>query len=207
MKITLPSNTTIFIREEDFVEVNVGPEEVSYIRPNGTKAIIKLQPMPPNSNINSGTPMPEALKRSEQTANLKERNAGSKLNWRKEPSTKQEDSSCVTINEIDELRKKIEELSTSFKTKLDAMENSIPNIVLSHSKYEELKSTITQKSQADLEAFKTIYEADKNKLSNQTAFLFENLNKWKGIFKDAITKLNQGITLTPENTGTKSTPI
>src|SRR5437016_5548691 len=42
MKLLLNNGITILIREEDFLEVGIGQEEISYTRPNGSKASIKF---------------------------------------------------------------------------------------------------------------------------------------------------------------------
>ena len=42
MKLVFENSVSIMIREEDFTEITVGLEEISYMRPNGTKAVIKF---------------------------------------------------------------------------------------------------------------------------------------------------------------------
>ena len=42
MKLLLGNGITILIREEDFTQVNLGPQEIVYTRPNVTKALIRF---------------------------------------------------------------------------------------------------------------------------------------------------------------------
>ena len=50
MKILFGGALTIFIREEDFTKIDIDQNLISYTRPNGTQALIKLKYTIPGSN-------------------------------------------------------------------------------------------------------------------------------------------------------------
>jgi len=146
MKITLPNNTTIFIREEDFSEVNVGPGEVSYIRPNGTRAVIRLQSLTsvPKSKIE--IPVPEAIKREDQAAVQEQTNTSARPRWRQETPKQQEDLSKNTFRQIDELQKQLRELEASLKSeKADVVVSRNADIEHLKMKYEDIKTAFDSK--------------------------------------------------------------
>jgi len=51
MKILFGGVITILIREEDFTEINVDQDMISYIRPNGTQALIKFKDKIPGFDL------------------------------------------------------------------------------------------------------------------------------------------------------------
>jgi len=118
MKITLPNSTTILIREEDFLEISVSEEEISYNRPNGTRALIKLLQTTLNPKINAKNHIPVALRKKEQITTLEQNNTNSGMKWRQQHSKQHEDLPSDMINQINELRNQVSNISTSIKSDL-----------------------------------------------------------------------------------------
>ena len=56
MKILFGGALTIFIREEDFTEINIDQNLISYTRPNGTHAFIKFKYTIPGSTQDQQDP-------------------------------------------------------------------------------------------------------------------------------------------------------
>jgi hypothetical protein len=119
MKITLPNGIIIFLREEDFQELTIGYDEISYIRPNGVKVVLKFPAVPMNLNMNEDQSIPAALKNPQLTNRASElTRAEPSGTWRNGKTRKEQAAQPTHLARNIELEKKIDDLNVFLKEEL-----------------------------------------------------------------------------------------
>lgn len=153
MKLVLGNSVSILIREEDFVEITVGSEEISYLRPNGSRAVIKIPQagLPIRSRNEDETE--KVAKREETRAAAEIARQKRREIWAQEQNKKEE-----------ELHHTLEENKKYLETMINEANSNIKSTVISIQKQvEDRYSTLKETYDRNKEL---IQELQKDKLDD-----------------------------------------
>ena len=177
MKILFGGALTIFIREEDFTEINIDQNLISYTRPNGTHAFIKFKYTIPGSNQDQQDPY--------KLCTTPKWQEGTSAAERESQSLKV-DSKNSQIRRSNEVQNTLERKLSELETKVQLLNRSInPHLptealVLIDKKIKELGQSINPSQALKISEYSTSIKKLQERVANlDEVQLPEIRNTWK----------------------------